>query len=90
MTFNKKDWGYDDIDSKTTIDDLEPQIKTLERIPMEESNEIPYKEPKEWVQELLFQLQKIAQDKGVDLLDKCTTTKFAEFLGRHHDDVWWR
>ena len=79
MSFDKRDYLYDDgqdNDSGTDEEEI-PDIQSFkDRV------------PREWVQHLLFTLNDMAKSKGVELLDRCTTTDLAEFTGRYAQNVW--
>jgi hypothetical protein len=82
MSFDKRDYLYDDHPSTITVlkEDLE-----------ERENTRTYnkdKFPKEWVQDLLFELQDASKAKGVELLDRCTLIRLARFVSRYSEDVW--
>lgn len=81
MSFNKKDYEYEVPEIHSDSDSEKDEIIS--------KSVVRDREPKAWVREILFILQDSARSKGVNLLDECTTTSFAEFVGRFEKDAWW-
>lgn len=85
MSFDKRDYLYNDTSSSQTT---QADEKDSDEEKGENLKIVRDRVPREWVQELLLELQDISKNKGVNLLDVCSPQKLALFLSRYHGNTW--
>lgn len=86
MSFDKRDYFYDKFKIESDVDDSSESDNELGN----QRSNFRDRIPREWVQNLMFELQEISKSKGVELLDRCSSYNFANFVGRLNGKKVWR
>lgn len=92
MSFDKREYLYDDGRYSSEEDEgrskNRPTDDLLTHVP--DISRVSSPEPKDLIRGVLFELQGVAKIKGVELLDRCTTLSFAEFVSKYRGGVYWK